>query len=89
MRLLIVAAAALMLPTAALAQQDAAQQTAAADPDKKICKKVQTTGTRLGAKKVCATKAEWDEVARKAREFTTGIQRGAGRTGMPTAGPNG
>lgn len=83
MRLLILAAAA-MLPTPAFAQQAPAEQPAAAAvPEKVICKKVEVTGSRLGAKKVCATKSQWDESARRAQEFTTNIQRGAGRSGMP------
>ena len=56
----------------------------AADPaQQKICKKIMPTGSRIGAKKVCATKKQWEEVARKGREFTEGIQQGAGRSGMP------
>ena len=83
MRLFVIAAA-LIVPTAALAQQVPAQPSAAAtDPAKKICKRVDTTGTRLDRKKVCATRKEWDEVARKGREFTERIQQGAGRAGMP------
>ena len=83
MRALIVASA-LLLSTPALAQVTPAQPAAAAEAsEKKICKRVETTGTRLDRKKVCATKKEWDEVARKGREFTERIQQGAGRAGMP------
>lgn len=35
-----------------------------ADREKVICKKVDVPGTRIGGKKVCKTKREWDEVRR-------------------------
>jgi hypothetical protein len=31
-----------------------------ADPNRQICKKTETTGSRIGAKRECKTKAEWD-----------------------------
>jgi hypothetical protein len=31
----------------------------AEDPNKKICERVEETGTRLGGRRVCKTKAEW------------------------------
>ena len=40
----------------------------ASDPNRKICKKSETTGTRLGAKRECRSKAEWDEIADVAKE---------------------
>jgi len=30
------------------------------DPNRMICKRVETIGSRLGAKRVCRTKSEWD-----------------------------
>ena len=83
MRALIIASAAL-LSSPALAQTAPAPPAAAEEAsEKKICKRVDTTGTRLDRKKVCATKKEWDQVARKGREFTERVQQGAGRAGMP------
>ncbi|SFP49439.1 hypothetical protein [Sphingomonas rubra] len=38
--------------------------TVKAAPPKMICRTVGTTGSRLGGKRVCASKADWD-----AREF--------------------
>ncbi len=32
----------------------------AGDPNRQICKKTETTGTRLGVKRECKTKAQWD-----------------------------
>lgn len=43
--------------------------------DEVICKRIEaTTGSRMGAKKVCRTKAEWDAQARGAKETTDNIQ---------------
>ena len=43
------------------------------DPDRIICKKAQVSGSRLGNKKVCARKADWDARRQADREA---IQRG-------------
>lgn len=48
---------------------------AAAEADKQICKKEKETGSRLAAKKVCRTKAEWDEFYRQQRAETEQMQR--------------
>jgi hypothetical protein len=39
-------------------------QTAAAAPaeEKEICRKVEVTGSRLGSKKICKTKAQWQAI---------------------------
>ncbi len=34
------------------------------DPNKIVCKTEDTTGTRLGAKRVCHTRADWAEMER-------------------------
>ncbi len=39
-----------------------------ADPNKKICKYERETSSRIISKKVCMTRAEWDEQARQAAE---------------------
>ena len=40
-----------------------AQETPPEKPaEKKICRAVQTTGTILGGKRECHTKAEWDKI---------------------------
>lgn len=49
--------------------------TAASEADKQICKKEKETGSRLAAKKVCRTKAEWDEFYRQQRAETEQMQR--------------
>ncbi len=45
------------------------------EADKQICKKEKETGSRLAAKKVCRTKAEWDEFYRQQRAETEQMQR--------------
>jgi Ni/Co efflux regulator RcnB len=49
-----------------------------ADPDanKEICKAQTSTGSRLAKKKVCRTKAEWDEINRIQRQDAEQMQRG-------------
>jgi hypothetical protein len=44
------------------------------DSDKIVCQKQETIGTRLGAKKVCMTVAEWNDRRRDQREETEKIQ---------------
>jgi invasion protein IalB len=57
------------------AQPQAAAPVVANDADKPICKKEQVLGTRLGGKKTCRTKAEWDEFYRQQRAETEQMQR--------------
>lgn len=45
------------------------------DPNERICETVTVTGSRLGAKRYCATRAEWDERRRLDREATEAAQR--------------
>lgn len=54
---------------------DAPAAAAANDADKEICKGEKPTGTRLAKKKVCRTKAEWDEFYRLQRAETEQMQR--------------
>ena len=39
-----------------------AKDDGSADPDKKICRRIKTTGTRMGGKPECHTKAEWKAI---------------------------
>ena len=50
----------------------------AADPNRKICQREETTGTRLGARKVCLTAAQWAEKRREHREDIERAQRNVG-----------
>lgn len=38
------------------------------DPDRVICKKAQVSGSRLGNKKICMRKADWDAQRQADRE---------------------
>jgi len=39
-----------------------APKAPAAKEEKKVCKTIETTGSRTGGKKVCMTRAEWKKV---------------------------
>ena len=77
----ILAASAVLLTTAAPAQVTSYERAnptpVKGEPDTIVCKKQETLGTRLGARKVCLTVREWNEKAREHREFTDKIQSGA------------
>ncbi|NML06856.1 hypothetical protein [Sphingomonas sp. G-3-2-10] len=51
---------AVVMSLAAIAQ-DAPVQTQAVNPpeERKICKRTQDTGSRMGSKRICKTAAEW------------------------------
>ncbi|HEV2044400.1 MAG TPA: hypothetical protein VGR05_06945 [Sphingomicrobium sp.] len=55
-------AAALLLATGQ-APAPTVAQTPAADPNKRVCKTIKETGSRLGGKRECKTQAEWDRIA--------------------------
>lgn len=42
--------------------------TAAPAKPAKVCKTIKITGSRLAARRMCATKAEWERVEREAQE---------------------
>ena len=54
----------------------AAANPAASDNsmDKVECRRLEETGTRLGAKRVCMTRQEWLDAAREARTMTEDVQ---------------
>jgi len=47
------------------------------DPNEVVCEKTEIIGTRLGARKVCATRAEWAEKRKLDREAVDQAQRTA------------
>ncbi len=80
------ACAAVLISAAASAQTITSYRTNIAtdlkgDPDKIVCKKEETIGTRLGSKKVCLTVADWNALARENRERTERIQSGTCQAG--------
>jgi predicted lipoprotein len=54
----------------------AAAEATDSDANKEICKAQTSTGSRLAKKKVCRTKAEWDEINRIQRQDAEQMQRG-------------
>ncbi|HEX4741086.1 MAG TPA: hypothetical protein VH353_07140 [Caulobacteraceae bacterium] len=60
-------------PSAAVAP---AGQTKKNDPNQRvICKTQDEVGTRLGGKRICMTKAQWDQQTLDARDSVDNIQR--------------
>jgi hypothetical protein len=55
----LVALIVLATPAAA---QDSPQQPSALAPEKKICRAGQSTGTIIPPKRICHTKAEWQQI---------------------------
>ena len=65
-----------------------------ANPNEKVCESIVPLGSRLAKKKVCATRAEWEERRRLDREAVEQAQKQiggpcqttpSGRNGGPTA----
>jgi hypothetical protein len=55
-------------PAAAPTQQ-------AASRNEKVCENITVTGSRLGTKRFCGTRAEWEERKRRDREAVEAAQR--------------
>jgi hypothetical protein len=53
------------------------------DPNQIICKTVDVTGSHLGSKRTCRTRATWDEMTRAAREATDNFQNSDTGTNIP------
>lgn len=45
------------------------------DPGEKVCEKIEIIGTRIASKRVCATRAEWEERRRSDRDTIEEAQR--------------
>ena len=58
--------------------------SAGKDPNRMICEVAQTTGTRLGARKVCKTAAEWAQLKAETRANLEKVQQQATSTGIPS-----
>jgi hypothetical protein len=80
MRLAIAASFAAALASAGGAQttsllsSNPAAKTSS-DPNRRICERVEKTGSRLGAGSVCMTAAQWAEIKREDREDLETAQR--------------
>jgi hypothetical protein len=60
-------------PTSESTAPDAAAR-ASAYSTKKICREEVDLGTRLGGKRICRTKAEWDAIRAESRRTTEKVQ---------------
>ena len=72
---------ALVLLLAIAATPPAPAQTQAKagyDPNEKVCESIPVIGSRLARKRVCATRAEWEEKKRLDREAVDQAQRQIG-----------
>lgn len=49
-------------------------KSAARDPNEKVCQVITPVGSRLATKKICATRAEWEDKKRQDREATERAQ---------------
>ena len=74
----VISSSLLLLASAAPDRKITPHQTvdvsAKDSPDKMVCKKEETIGSRLAAKNVCLTEREWQQVADQSREHTEKIQ---------------
>ena len=69
------AAPAPQQPATAISQPAEAQKA-----EKKICKREQSTGSRMDSKRICLTAAQWKEHEQEARDNVADMQR---RTTIP------
>ena len=68
--LVLAAAAALLTGAAANAAEGSKQK----DPNRKICRTISETGSRLNRTRACHTQAEWDELRRQTKAKIENIQ---------------
>jgi len=74
---LILGAVAGLVMAAAPASESTAPDAAAraaAYSNKKICREEGEIGTRLGVKRICRTRAEWDQLKAESRRITEKVQ---------------
>jgi hypothetical protein len=93
--LILLASATALTP--GLAQSDGSQENdsksssepskveAEAKDDEMVCRKIALTGTRVG-QRVCRTRAQWDAVAKAARESANTLKDAGGINTTPTPG---
>jgi len=51
----------------AAASGEPAKPASASDPNEKVCEDIVLTGSRLAKKRICATRAEWEDRRRQER----------------------
>lgn len=69
----VAALAGIMAGQPSIALADRAKAIAP-DPNAKVCQVITPVGSRLATKKICATRAEWEEQKRQDREVTEKAQ---------------
>lgn len=72
----ILAATGLALTSTAMAQTDKVKKKAL-DPNERVCETIKPLGSRLATKRVCATRAEWEDYRRQDRDAIDKAQRAA------------
>lgn len=77
-RLFALAIVAVIPATAATPSAVQQQSSTASDANEKICESISVIGSRLAKKRVCATRAEWEEQRRQDRQAMEQIQKQIG-----------
>lgn len=85
-KLLLAAAVAAAVSVPALAKDDGSGQDAS--KEKKICRTETVTGSLVNKRRICLTRAEWDEIAANTRKSLGDYSRRQGM-GSETGGANG
>ena len=75
---ILLSAAIVAVSIAATASAQDSTSRPPPDPNEKICETVTTIGSRIAAKKVCATRAEWAQKRKDDRNLAEDIQHGMG-----------
>jgi invasion protein IalB len=79
-------AAPVTAQTNATAQPGAPAVSKDKDPNRIICEREETIGSRLAGKKVCMTAAQWQEQQARHREQVEKFQQQNTSTGVPSGG---
>ena len=83
--LAVLSTAFLAVPAAAGAQaQQQPQAAPAVSPNDVICEKQEVTGSRLGHRKVCMTRSQWQEARRQDRAAVEKAQSERGMNSSPS-----
>lgn len=73
-----------LLSTSAIAADTSSSDTTSTQPkEKKLCRKVAVTGTILGGKKVCRTRADWAAVDQANGDNATRARDGMSSGALP------
>jgi len=74
-RLMLVGVLTLGVTLPVMAQQDPAPaKPKKGDPDEVVCERQEILGSRLGSKKICMTRAQWEDQKRSDRDLVSGSQ---------------